>query len=861
MVIPRIRLCSLVTFAVVLAVASMAGGETLARLRPEQFRDDLGELGLDEQGTIVCCLAYALRKDEPGLLALLAEGGRVLEKTDLDSREQNGLAQALSSATKAENPVRNSRDLLRLDLVVREVFDDALEAIDGMPGVDVCYTRLVEAGIQPTTIGHCLIAYVEYVERLRQHATRIRDRLFDPVDKLTREVEEDLVDRVELAQELYDSGIVIPDFYEEVASKLERLPRQSRLFLDLGDSNRVSSASGQDKYQRLRELTEKHAERIYDLQRFEIKLRRAALVQRQRDAFERTHATRREMAIEAAEVGVLPDSYRRTKGFEFEEEGALTNQLERSDLLFKRVGSSLRSSVTLDGTDDAVKALKARLQEKYGVRLILDELTEGNLESLTCNELPLREVLLIASGGTEPVVGAGFVVGKTLREGEVAAADEPITAVYRLRHGFHFHANDWGSAESATLPGKTKPVPGSETDDDSIKVLLNRPTDLAGTQRWKSDEKESTNSNYLADVIHAFTEIDRTNIIWDNNSHTLILKGSPRQLTEAEEILAYIDVAAPQVFIEARFMEVSVSDLREAGLEWLLESDAALTKKSTQDGGTVERVPQTVVREGASITPAIFSTGAGADFPFSPRGPGATPFAAVTTQDKGLNFVFDGILTQPDFRAVLHAIEISGKGRTLSVPRVTTANNHPAKLRHGQDFPFYKRYDSTNLLELIDSEGNEHWVSTLVPRTNSQSSEKIGITLTAVPSVGADRKTISLLLHSTISDFDRFTAYGTVRMGYENESLLVRLPVFSKREIATKVVVESGETVVLGGLIDTVEQESVSKVPLLSSIPLLGSLFRRTDQTESRLNLLIFVTATVISESGESLVARDRLAH
>ena len=85
--------------------------------------------------------------------------------------------------------------------------------------------------------------------------------------------------------------------------------------------------------------------------------------------------------------------------------------------------------------------------------------------------------------------------------------------------------------------------------------------------------------------------------------------------------------------------------------------------------------------------------------------------------------------------------------------------------------------------------------------------------------------------------------------------MVAKLPIFTRREIQTKLVVDSGETVVLGGLIDTVSQETIHSIPILGSLPLLGPLFRRTDVTEENKNLLVFVTATCITERGESLLA------
>ena len=83
---------------------------------------------------------------------------------------------------------------------------------------------------------------------------------------------------------------------------------------------------------------------------------------------------------------------------------------------------------------------------------------------------------------------------------------------------------------------------------------------------------------------------------------------------------------------------------------------------------------------------------------------------------------------------------------------------------------------------------------------------------------------------------------------------LMRLPIFREQDMTTKVIVQSGETVVLGGLITTIESKKVSKVPILGSIPLIGSLFRHENIEELNQNLLVFVTATLLSQRGESLV-------
>jgi type II secretory pathway component GspD/PulD (secretin) len=161
----------------------------------------------------------------------------------------------------------------------------------------------------------------------------------------------------------------------------------------------------------------------------------------------------------------------------------------------------------------------------------------------------------------------------------------------------------------------------------------------------------------------------------------------------------------------------------------------------------------------------------------------------------------------------------------------------------------------------VDARNEKYTVTALIPK-GVPSIEELGITLIAVPSVGADRRGITLLLNPSISALEGFVSYqdDSIAPIADHEKALIRqvvvkLPVFTRREVATKLTVQSGETVVMGGLIDSIEQDTVHKIPILGDIPLLGALFRRSGVTEQRRNLLIFVTATVISDRGESLLS------
>jgi type II secretory pathway component GspD/PulD (secretin) len=125
----------------------------------------------------------------------------------------------------------------------------------------------------------------------------------------------------------------------------------------------------------------------------------------------------------------------------------------------------------------------------------------------------------------------------------------------------------------------------------------------------------------------------------------------------------------------------------------------------------------------------------------------------------------------------------------------------------------------------------------------------VGIILKVIPSVGADKKTISL---SLIPEVSEGTADGFSYTGG------VTLPKFTSRNLSTTVIVNSGETVVLGGLIKESRTKTVTRVPVLGNIPLLGAFFKKNRDSIERKNLLIFVTAKVLSPSGEEIVVAQK---
>lgn len=533
---------------------------------------------------------------------------------------------------------------------------------------------------------------------------------------------------------------------------------------------------------------------------------------------------KRRAMTEVLEAVSLPDRY----GIRGTTEPLPLDQLSPDSLIRKQlyqvVGLSLRD-VTLS---DLIEALSV----DFGINMIADPGLGANKRITIEGEgLELREVLRYASRN----LGVEFRLGERVIWVTSATAGSPQleSRVYRLRQGIQMSATDWGEP-----PADVK----KNVNVNDIGMLTHKAT---------VPSKEETSIERI--VAAMVPEQAGSALHFDRGSHTLFVRNTRENLEQIESIVQALDTTPPQVLIEARFIEVIVDDLSELGVEWLLGSAWNVKSKGVEVDGVMTDQTKIQVSEG-STRYAPYTSG-----PLGPQGAFGM-VGSVATAAQGLNLTMDGVLTDPLFKAVLHALEISGKGRTLSMPRVTTMNNNPAKLRSGSDLRFFEEFQA-QAFSLVDANNQKYTVTALIP-SGRPSIEELGITLLAVPSVGADRQKITLLLNPSISDLEGFVSYQDDSLtpvlpsgSAQIRQVVVKLPVFTRREVATKLTVQSGDTVVMGGLIDSIEQKTVHKIPILGDIPLVGALFRRTGVTEQRRNLLIFVTATVISDRGESLLS------
>jgi general secretion pathway protein D len=228
-----------------------------------------------------------------------------------------------------------------------------------------------------------------------------------------------------------------------------------------------------------------------------------------------------------------------------------------------------------------------------------------------------------------------------------------------------------------------------------------------------------------------------------------------------------------------------------------------------------------------------------------------------------------GVFTDPQFQVVIRALNQKKGVDLLSAPKVTTKSGQRALIEIVREFRYPTTFTPPQVPSITGGVGGTGTVSIeVVTPTTPQSFEtrNTGVTLEVEPVVGPDGQTIDLNLVPQVVEFEGFINYGSPIFGV-NPNLVsgttvpqvlltqnvINQPVFSTRKVTTNVSVWDGQTVVLGGLMREDVQKTEDKTPIVGDIPLVGRLFRTNTEQHIKRNLVIFVTARLITPGGQPL--------
>ena len=273
-------------------------------------------------------------------------------------------------------------------------------------------------------------------------------------------------------------------------------------------------------------------------------------------------------------------------------------------------------------------------------------------------------------------------------------------------------------------------------------------------------------------------------VLVDRATNTLLFYGTESEALSMREIISALDTAPKQVSLEARVVAVSKEAAKQLGIDWSWSSLPQYPRVKSDGAGSLE-VSERNAGTGGTSAPGIIRFG---------RGPGGVPYEFY-------------------YSAAIRALITDGHAKMLARPNITTVQGHEALINIGAEVPVPRTATSNS----VTTTGIEY--------------REAGIILRYTPRVTADGNIVARV-HTEVSTpvyVDELKAYR-----------------FQKRSADTTVRLRDGETMVIGGLIDSDESRSLSKIPFLGDLPVLGAFFRSVRTSKTETELMIFLTAHVL---------------
>nr|WP_314567763.1 type IV pilus secretin PilQ [uncultured Pseudomonas sp.] len=286
-------------------------------------------------------------------------------------------------------------------------------------------------------------------------------------------------------------------------------------------------------------------------------------------------------------------------------------------------------------------------------------------------------------------------------------------------------------------------------------------------------------------------ETERGSITVDERTNNIIAYQTQDRLDELRRIVTQLDIPVRQVMIEARIVEANVGYDKALGVRW--GGSTNLRGKHNWTAYGLDNNGDEAGNTGADV---------GSNTPFIDLG------AADATSGIGLGFVTNNVLLDLE----LSAMESTGNGEIVSQPKVVTSDKETAKILKGTEVPYQEASSSG---------------------ATTVSFKEASLSLEVTPQITPDSRII-MEVKVTKDEPDYLNA-------------VLGVPPISKNEVNAKVLVNDGETIVIGGVFSNTQSKTVDKVPFLGDVPYVGRLFRRDVVSEAKSELLVFLTPRIMN--------------
>ncbi|AEO43516.1 MULTISPECIES: type IV pilus secretin PilQ [Xanthomonas] len=295
----------------------------------------------------------------------------------------------------------------------------------------------------------------------------------------------------------------------------------------------------------------------------------------------------------------------------------------------------------------------------------------------------------------------------------------------------------------------------------------------------------------------------RGRLVADDRTNTLMISDIPKKVAQMRELISHIDRPVDQVLIESRIVIATDTFARDLGARFGIAG-------RQQYGGNTGVISGSTSNNVSIINDGIHNVPAGLNFNL-PAGTFTTNTAgSIAYTLLGRNFALD---------MELSAMQEEGRGEVVSNPRIVTANQREGVIKQGREIGY---------VTITAASGGGQ------AQANVQFKEVL-LELKVTPTITNDNR-VFLNMNVKKDEVARFIVldgYGTV-------------PEINRREVNTAVLVGDGETVVIGGVYEFNDRESIAKVPFLGDIPFLGNLFKKRGRSKEKAELLVFVTPKVL---------------
>jgi type IV pilus assembly protein PilQ len=480
-----------------------------------------------------------------------------------------------------------------------------------------------------------------------------------------------------------------------------------------------------------------------------------------------------------------------------------------------RIGTGTRLAINASGDYEQLAYQSddqyvVEIQKQHKTAAAQDDKPQYTGERLTLNfqEIETRAVLqLLADASGQNIVVSDSVTGNVTLRLQNVPWDQALDIVLRTK-GLDKRKQDnviivapqeeLASREKADLAAKKDLQELAPLRSEYLQVNYAKAQDMAALIKSQGGTLLSSRGNVAVD--------ERTN--------TLLLQDTADRLADIRRLVATLDIPVRQVLIEARIVVVNDDFKRDLGARvgyttaqsngngiWTTSGSAAATDT------TIASALANRATSGTSFPVQVPTGSTGAPQRYNVNLPVSSPAGSFALGILGSNYIVD---------LELSAAQAETRAEVISSPRVITANQKEATIEQGTEIPYQQSASSG---------------------ATTISFKKAVLSLKVTPQITPDNR--------IILDLDvKKDTIGTITVASGG----VNVPSIDTREIATQVLVNDGQTVVLGGILETEHRDTQNKVPVLGDIPVLGHLFKLQNKVNNKDELLIFVTPKIVRE-------------